>query len=103
MKCRIGAACARDLLANGAALALTYSSNKANIDQLVAELQPQAGEQKISIHQCDVAKDDDLKRLFDEAKRDHGQHPDILVVNAGYGKRTSNILDIDIEEWVGHF
>jgi 3-oxoacyl-[acyl-carrier protein] reductase len=32
-------------------------------------------------------------------KQEHGQHPDILVVNAGYGKRTSNILDITIDEW----
>jgi 3-oxoacyl-[acyl-carrier protein] reductase len=40
-----------------------------------------------------------LQRLFDEVKQQHGQHPDILVVNAGYGKRVSNILEIDIEEW----
>jgi len=40
-----------------------------------------------------------LTRLFDEVEKDHGHHPDILVVNAGYGKRTSNILDISIEEW----
>jgi 3-oxoacyl-[acyl-carrier protein] reductase len=40
-----------------------------------------------------------LQRLFNEVKQQHGQHPDILVVNAGYGKRVSNILEIDIEEW----
>lgn len=95
----IGAACARDLLANGASLAITYSSNKAAIDQLVSELQPTAESRKISIHQTDVAKDADLSRLFDEVQKEHGQHPDILIVNAGYGKRTSNILEIDIEEW----
>lgn len=87
------------MLSYGTSLALTYSTSKANIDKLVEELKSQAGERKISIHQCDVAKDDDLKRLFDEVKSEHGQHPDILVVNAGYGKRTSNILEIDIEEW----
>jgi hypothetical protein len=37
--------------------------------------------------------------LFDEIKEFHGKHPDILVVNAGYGKRVSNILEIDIDEW----
>lgn len=63
------------------------------------ELTPQAEGKKISSHQCDVSKEGDLRRLFDEVKQQHGQHPDILVVNAGYGKRTSNILDISIEEW----
>ncbi|KAH9825563.1 KR domain [Teratosphaeria destructans] len=95
----IGGACARDLFANGTALALTYSSNKASLDQLLDELRPHAGERKLSSHQCDVAKEADLQRLFDEVKQEHGKHPDILVVNAGYGKRTSNILDITLEEW----
>lgn len=95
----IGAACARDLLAQGASLALTYSSNKASLDQLIVELQPEAGDRKLSSHQCDVSEEGDLQRLFDEVKAQHNQHPDILVVNAGYGKRTSNILDISIEEW----
>jgi 3-oxoacyl-[acyl-carrier protein] reductase len=95
----IGAACARDLLANGASLALTYSTNKANLDQLVEEINPQAAGRTISSHQCDVGKEGDLQRLFDEVKQQHGQHPDILVVNAGYGKRVSNILEIEIEEW----
>ncbi|KAK4619784.1 3-oxoacyl-[acyl-carrier-protein] reductase FabG [Fulvia fulva] len=63
----IGAACARDLFAQGTSLALTYSANKAPVDQLADELRTSS--------------------------------PDILVANAGYGKRTSDILDIDIEEW----
>ena len=95
----IGAACARDLLKNGASLALTYSTNKASLDQLVANITPQAAGRTISSHQCDVGKEGDLQRLFDEIKQQHGQHPDIMVVNAGYGKRVSNILEIDIEEW----
>ncbi|KAK4542156.1 hypothetical protein LTR36_007003 [Oleoguttula mirabilis] len=74
-------------------------TNKTALEQLINELKPQAGDHKLSAHQCDVAKDDDLTRLFDEVKQEHGQHPDMLVVNAGYGKRTSNILDISIEEW----
>ena len=95
----IGAACARDLLANGASLALTYSTNKASLDQLIEELNPQASGRSITSHQCDVGQEADLQRLFDEVKQQHSQHPDILVVNAGYGKRRSNILEIDIEEW----
>ncbi|KAI7158469.1 DnaJ-domain-containing protein [Hortaea werneckii] len=92
-------ACARDLLAAGASLALTYGTNKAALDTLLDELKPQAGDRKITAHQCDVAREEDLDRLFDEIKQAHSQHPDILVVNAGYGKRTSNILDISLDEW----
>jgi len=66
---------------------------------LVEAIKPQAEGRTVSSHQCDVGKEGDLQRLFDEVKQQHGQHPDILVVNAGYGKRTSNILEIDIEEW----
>ena len=95
----IGAACARDLWANGASLALTYNSNKAPLDQLVSELQGQDSARKISSHQCDVGKDDDLTRLVAEVSQQHGQGADILVVNAGYGKRVSSILDLSIEEW----
>ncbi|KAI6950981.1 NAD(P)-binding protein [Hortaea werneckii] len=95
----IGAACARDLLSAGVSLALTYGTNKAALDTLLEELNPQAGDRKITGHQCDVAREEDLIRLFDEIKQAHGQHPDILVVNAGYGKRTSNILDISLDEW----
>ena len=98
-KPRIGAACSRDLFAHGTRLALTYSTNKTSLDKLVADLEEQNAGIKISSHQCDVGKASDLERLFDEVKKEHGQHPDILVANAGYGKRISNILDIDIAEW----
>ncbi|EME76860.1 uncharacterized protein MYCFIDRAFT_43982 [Pseudocercospora fijiensis CIRAD86] len=95
----IGAACARDLFANGANLALTYSSNKTSVETLVHELSQKDGSRKITPHQADMASDADLKRLYDEIKSAHGKGPDILIANAGYGKRTSNILDIEIEEW----
>ncbi|KAK3714169.1 hypothetical protein LTR37_007971 [Vermiconidia calcicola] len=95
----IGAACARDLWANGASLAITYNSNKASTDQLISDLQKDDSSRKISAHQCDVVNEADLKRLYAEVNQQHGQGADILVVNAGYGKRVSNILDIAIEEW----
>lgn len=42
----------------------------------------------------------DIEQLFRDIKRDHGQDgPDILVSNAGYGKRIPNILDIPIDEF----
>jgi len=98
-KHRIGAACARDLLANGASLALTYSTNKTSLSELVTDLNATKGDRQISTHQCDVAKEGDLQRLFDEVKESHGKHPDIVVANAGYGKRVSNILELEIDEW----
>jgi 3-oxoacyl-[acyl-carrier protein] reductase len=96
---RIGAACARDLLANGASLALTYSTNKTSLSELVTDLYASKGDRQISSHQCDVAKEGDLQRLFDDIKESHGKHPDIVVANAGYGRRVSNILDLDLDEW----
>lgn len=43
--------------------------------------------------------DEDLKRLYDEMNSIHGHPPDIVVQNAGYGKRTPQIVDIEIDEW----
>ena len=43
--------------------------------------------------------DSDLGRLYAEVLKEHDQGADILVVNAGYGKRVSSILDLSIEEW----
>ena len=47
-----------------------------------------------------MGSDEDIKRLFDEIKEQHNQSgPDILVANAGYGKRIPQIVDIPISEW----
>lgn len=47
-----------------------------------------------------MASAEDIQRLFEEIKSQHGQSgPDILVSNAGYGKRIPNILDIPIDEF----
>lgn len=96
---RLGAGCARDLFVYGASLALTYASNKAPVDALVAELQAQDPSRKISAHKADMGSDEDLKRLFEEVEQQHGHGPDILISNAGYGKRIPNIVDIPISEW----
>lgn len=100
----IGGACARDLFLNGASLALTYSRNKDGIDKLVSELQqlPQwtASATKVTTHQADMASADDIARLFTEIASQHNQPgPDILVSNAGYGKRIPSILDIPVDEF----
>ncbi|KAK4493907.1 hypothetical protein PRZ48_015092 [Zasmidium cellare] len=95
----IGAACARDLFAQGASLALTYSSNKAPVDELIEDLRKNANGRKLTAHKADMTSDEDLKKLYEDIKSEHGQGPDILIANAGYGKRVSNILDIEIDEW----
>lgn len=47
-----------------------------------------------------MGSDADIHRLFEEISAQHKQSgPDILVSNAGYGKRIPNILDISIDEW----
>lgn len=98
-RCSIGAGCARDLFANGTSLALTYSANKAAVDALIAELEPQARGRKLSSHKVDMASDEDMKRLFEEIEQTHGHGPDILLSNAGHMKRIPQIVDIPISEW----
>ena len=47
-----------------------------------------------------MASELDIGRLFEEIKKEHSQSgPDILVSNAGYGKRIPQITDIPISEW----
>lgn len=95
----IGSACARDLAAQGVRLALTYSTGKDALTGLIDELRQRYPTLEVSGHQCNVANEADMQRTFDEIKQAHSQHPDILVANAGYGKRVSNILDISLDEW----
>lgn len=41
----------------------------------------------------------DIERLFKEIEHEHGHGPDILIANAGHGKRIVNIIDIPLEEF----
>src|SRR5437667_9742112 len=76
----IGAAIARDLAAEGAAVVVNYASSKQGADRVVAEITGKGG-RAIAV-QADVSKHADVKRLFAEAKRAFGRL-DILVNNAG--------------------
>lgn len=96
----IGASCARDLFDQGVHLALTYSTNKASVDSLIASLQPQDPTRRLSSHRVDVGNPEDIAHLFSEIQSAHHQSgPDILVSNAGHGKRIPDILDIPLEEF----
>jgi 3-oxoacyl-[acyl-carrier protein] reductase len=76
----IGAAIAKHLAAEGAAVVVNYASSKAGADKVVAEI-TSAGGRAVAV-QGDVAKKSDIDRLFAETKKAYGQL-DILVNNAG--------------------
>src|SRR5258708_18434341 len=76
----IGAAIAKHLAADGAAVVVNYSSSKEGADRVVAEIKTQGG--KAIAIQANVAKKAEIERLFAEAKKAFGTL-DILVNNAG--------------------
>ncbi|MEI9996533.1 MAG: glucose 1-dehydrogenase [Rhizomicrobium sp.] len=76
----IGAAIARSLAAEGAAVVVNYASSREGADKVVAEILAKGG--KAAAVQGDVAKSADVKRLFAETRKTFGA-PDILVNNAG--------------------
>jgi 3-oxoacyl-[acyl-carrier protein] reductase len=76
----IGAAIAVHLAAEGAAVAVNYSSSKAGADRVVAEIVKKGG--KAIAVQANVAEQADIRRLFAETKKAFDK-VDILVNNAG--------------------
>ena len=76
----IGAAIAKALAAEGAAVVVNYASSRAGADKVVAEITANGG--KAVAVQADVAKKTDIERLFAETKKAFGRF-DILVNNAG--------------------
>jgi 3-oxoacyl-[acyl-carrier protein] reductase len=76
----IGAEIAKHLAAEGAAVVVNYASSKAGADRVVAEITASGG--KAVAVQADVARPDDIRRLFAEVKKAFGRL-DVLVNNAG--------------------
>lgn len=76
----IGAAIAKALAAEGAAVAVNYATSKAGAEKVVAEIAKEGG--KAIAVQGDVGKAADVARLFAETKKAFGRL-DILVNNAG--------------------
>src|SRR5690242_10197808 len=76
----IGAAIAKDLANEGAAVVVNYASSKEAADRVVADIARHGG--KAVAIQADVAKRADIERLFAEAEKAFGPL-DILVNNAG--------------------
>src|SRR5262249_45465041 len=76
----IGAEVAKHLAAEGASVVVNYASSKAGADRVVAEITGKGG--KAVAVQADVAKPEDIRRLFAETQRAFGRL-DVLVDNAG--------------------
>ena len=76
----IGASIALHLGAEGAAVAVNYSSSREGADRVVGEITGNGG--KAIAVQANVAKQADIQRLFEETKKAFGR-VDILVNNAG--------------------
>src|SRR5271156_4946792 len=76
----IGAAIAEHLAAEGASVVVNYASSKAGADDVVKRITQREG--KAVAVQADVAKPEDIQRLFAETKKAFGKL-DILVNNAG--------------------
>ena len=75
----IGAAIAKNLAAEGAAVVVNYATSKPGADKVVAEITG-AGGRAVAV-QGDVAKKADIERLFQETKQAFGP-VDVLVNNA---------------------
>lgn len=76
----IGASIAKHLAAEGAAVVVNYATSKEGADRVVAEITGKGG--KAIAVQGNVAKQEDIQRLFAETKEAFGKL-DILVNNAG--------------------
>ena len=76
----IGAAIARYLAKEGAAVVVNYASSKKDADRVVDEI-ARGGGRAVAL-QANVAKQGDIERLFAETKKNFGRL-DILVNNAG--------------------
>ncbi|MGA7522242.1 MAG: glucose 1-dehydrogenase [Acidobacteriaceae bacterium] len=76
----IGAAIARNLAAEGAAVVVNYATSREGADRVVKDITARGG--KAVAVQGDVAKAADVERLFAEAQKAFGRL-DVLVNNAG--------------------
>ena len=95
----IGAGIAKALGAEGAAVVVNYASSKDGAERVVAEIKAQGG-QAIAV-KGDVAKEADVKHLFDETRKAFGA-VDVLVNNAGVYK-FAPLPEITEDEFHRHF
>jgi NAD(P)-dependent dehydrogenase (short-subunit alcohol dehydrogenase family) len=95
----IGAAIAKALSAARAAVVVKYSASKEDADRVVADIKAKGG--KAIAVKGDVAKADDMGRLFEETKKTFGGL-DVLVNNAGIYS-FARLEEITEDEFHKHF
>src|SRR5438067_1506894 len=95
----IGASIAKHLAAEGASVVVNYASSKAGADKVVSEI-TSAGGKAVAV-QADVAKQQEITRLFAETKKAFGKL-DILVNNAGIYE-FSPLENVTEEHFQKHF
>jgi len=94
----IGAAICRSLASQGASVAAGYSGNKERAEQFVAEFDEHFGsEGKATVHQGNVSKPEDCRRVVQEVLDQHGRL-DILVNNAGI-TIDKMAMKMSVEDW----
>src|SRR5436190_907272 len=95
----IGAAIAKHLAAEGAAVVVNYASSREGADRVVAEITAN-GSKAVAV-QANMARKADIDRLFAEAKKAFGRL-DILVNNAGIYE-FSPLENVTEEQFHKHF
>jgi 3-oxoacyl-[acyl-carrier protein] reductase len=95
----IGAGIAKQLAAEGASVVVNYASSKEGADRVVSEITKNGG--KAVAVKADIAKAEDVERLFSEGKKAFGRL-DILVNNAGVYE-FSPIDGVTEEHFYKHF
>jgi acetoacetyl-CoA reductase/3-oxoacyl-[acyl-carrier protein] reductase len=94
----IGAAICRSLAGQGASVAAGFSGDRAKAEQFVKEFDRDFdGPGRATIHQGNVSKPDDCRRVVQEVLDQHGRI-DILVNNAGI-TMDKMALKMSPEEW----
>lgn len=82
---------------------MTYSSNKDSLEALVNEFKSAAAQsqskQSFSIHQADLASPEQTTQLCEDVQKEHNRAVDILISNAGYGKRIRDVSEIPLSEF----
>ncbi|MEO7131021.1 MAG: SDR family NAD(P)-dependent oxidoreductase, partial [Dermatophilaceae bacterium] len=94
----IGAAICRSLASQGASVAAGYSGNQKRAQQFLQEFEEEfAREGRATVHQGNVSKPEDCRRVVQEVLDEHGRL-DILVNNAGI-TIDKLAMKMSVEDW----
>ena len=94
----IGAAIVRSLASQGASVAAGYSGNTQRAEQFLEEFEQDfASQGRATIHQGNVSRPEDCRRVVQEVLEQHGRL-DILVNNAGI-TIDKMAMSMSVEDW----